>query len=116
MPVANLYNLSTNVTDIFGWINNTVSNVCVDPSNSASCGSFIFGNAFLFFFALFLFAGFRQKTDIRGAFAGSVTITAIISILFAVLTWIDPITVIFLMVMVFFGLIGIWTRKVEYIR
>lgn len=111
-----LYNLTSNVTDMYEWVNLTISNVCVDPTNTSTCGAWIFGNTFLFFFALFLFTGFRTKTDMRGAFAGSSVITAFISVLFAVLQWIGPETVIFVTIIAVFGIIALFSRKVEYIR
>jgi hypothetical protein len=75
-----LYPMPSNITGLGQFFNFTASNVCVDVSNSLTCGAFIFFDIILMVIFLIFFIGFKERHNTKESYAGASTIITFISI------------------------------------
>lgn len=78
--MADLYPI-TSSGDIGAFFNNTLSSVCMDITDPATCGAFIFFDIMLVVGWLLLFSYFRVNSSFKDAYAGSSTIIAFLTII-----------------------------------
>lgn len=108
-----LYNISSNITDFVGWMNETTSNICADVSNSATCGSWIFFDMFLVVSWLILFIAFKRKSNFKDSYAGSSFIIIIFGIILFVMPYnfIRSTELIFLLINFFISMMVLYLKK-----
>jgi len=70
-----------NSSDIGNFLNNTLSNICVDVTDPTSCGAFIFFDIMIVIAWLLLFSYFRNRSSFKDSYAGASTIIAFLSII-----------------------------------
>jgi len=108
-----LYNISSNITDFVGWLNETTSNICMNVDVPATCGAFIFWDLFLVVAWLILFIAFKRKSSFKDSYAGSSLIVTFFGVILFVMPYnfVRSTELLFLLVNLFISIMVLYLKK-----